>query len=296
MGIIRSRWLGSVLRAVSGRVYRGARRVFAFSDDMIPLLVAYGVPESRIQVVYNGVGVGSKQPAASGQQQAGEGSGRKGQGGEAEGSRHKAQESSDGDGAHQGLPLVACRSYPFSIEVLYAGTIGIANDLTQAVQAAALLQARGRTDIHFTFLGDGNDRNRVAKVAQALDLHNITFARPVPHAEAMQRIAQADIGLCCFAPFPILESNGSSKFCDYLACGTPVVLNYRGWQGALVEAHACGLAVPQGTPAALADALTTLADDPALRARMGAVGKTLAQQRFDRTILATEMLENLQYG
>lgn len=251
MGIVRNHLLKKGLGLVSGWAYRRARRVFVFSEDMIPLIAAYGVPAAQMRVVYNGV---------------------------------------------SGLPRpprpVAARA---TVEVLYAGTIGIANDLTQVAQAAAMLQAQGRTDIHFSILGDGNDRKRVLQIAQSFDLQNISFLSPVPHAQAMAMIAAADIGLCCFAPFPVLESNGSSKFCDYLAAGTPVVLNYGGWQGKLVTAHRCGIAVPQGDCEALAQAIVILADTPLQeRLCMGERGRALAENQFDRIRLAATMLAEIE--
>ncbi len=49
------------------------------------------------------------------------------------------------------------------IKVLYAGTIGKANELAQLVRAIHRIEAGGRTDLQFTILGKGNDERRVAQ-------------------------------------------------------------------------------------------------------------------------------------
>jgi glycosyltransferase involved in cell wall biosynthesis len=68
---------------------------------------------------------------------------------------------------------------------------------------------------------------------------------------------------------------------EALACGTPVVSFDVCSAREVLEAHSCGVVVPQGDYAGLADALATLAGDPALRSRLGASGAAAARELFD---------------
>lgn len=198
------------------------------------------------------------------------------------------------NGAHIGDPLPARKgSSSQSIEVLYAGTIGKANGLLQLVGAARILQQSGRTDIHITILGTGNEAALVKSAAVEAQLENLQFLEAVSREEIPHLLVQADIGVISFAPFPVLEANGATKFMDYLACGLPIVLNYEGWQAKYLSQYKCGLAAPQGDVAAFTENLIRLADDPALRIQMGLNGQQLAKQVFDRKMLAGRMLEKI---
>jgi D-inositol-3-phosphate glycosyltransferase len=65
---------------------------------------------------------------------------------------------------------------------------------------------------------------------------------------------------------------------EAMACGTPVVASEVGGLAFLVQDGKTGFTVPVDEPQALADRLSELMMDPALRARMGAAGAKFAQQ------------------
>jgi len=188
-------------------------------------------------------------------------------------------------------PVFPPRASQGRIEVLYAGTVGMANDLTQLVQAAAYLQAQGHFHLHFTVVGSGNDWKRVKAFAEEEGVQQLTFLPEVSRDAAVALMEQAHIGVVCFAPFPVLEANGSSKFCDYLAAGLPVVLNYEGWQAAYLRRYTCGLASPQGDIGAFAAHLLALSTGATMRETFGRNGRQLAARVFDRAQLAAAMLD-----
>ena len=127
------------------------------------------------------------------------------------------------------------------VQVIYTGTVGLANGVDALVRTAKALERQGRSDIRFAVLGGGNDLDRVKKLAEELDPENLVFLDRVPKEEVAGFLAQADIGLVTFAPHPVLEANSANKFYDYLATGLPVVLNYQGWQADYLDSWNCGL-------------------------------------------------------
>lgn len=68
---------------------------------------------------------------------------------------------------------------------------------------------------------------------------------------------------------------------ESLACGTPVVSFDVCSAREILEEHECGRVAPQGDYAGLAAALSELAADPALRARLGDHGRRAALRLFD---------------
>jgi glycosyltransferase involved in cell wall biosynthesis len=68
---------------------------------------------------------------------------------------------------------------------------------------------------------------------------------------------------------------------ESLACGTPMVSFDVASAREVLEAHGCGLVVPQGDYAALAEALAALGEAPARRAALGRAGARAARELFD---------------
>lgn len=179
------------------------------------------------------------------------------------------------------------------VTVIYTGTMGKANDLTQLVRLAENAEKAGRTDIEFVIVGRGNDEARVRKLVDQLNLSNLQLLPQVSQEEAVQLQARANIGFSSFAPYPVLEANSATKFFDYLASGLPVLLNYQGWQADYLERYQCGLSAPQGDPEQLLQQLLKMVDNPELRRQMGKNGRLLAEACFDRKQLADKMLQLL---
>lgn len=85
-----------------------------------------------------------------------------------------------------------------------------------------------------------------------------------------------------------------NKFFDYISSGLPVLNNYPGWLADLIVETECGIAVPPEKPAAFAEALIYLADNPAVRERMGRNSRKLAEAQFSRDELADRLVSILE--
>ena len=77
---------------------------------------------------------------------------------------------------------------------------------------------------------------------------------------------------------------------EALACGLPVVTTQAPGCRDIVAPGENGLLVPVGDAPALARAMATLLDDPALRQRMGRAGRSRAEERFNADTLAGEIV------
>ena len=175
--------------------------------------------------------------------------------------------------------------------VIYTGTVGLANGLDVLVDAAARLHEMGRRDIEFLVVGKGNDHARVLAYAEEKGLPNLVFKDRVPKEKVPDLLANADVGLVCFALHRVLEANSANKFYDYLASGLPVVTNYEGWQAEYMREYGCGLPAQQGDLEGLVGNIVRLADRPKLRKEMGLAGRKLVEERFDRGQLAQRLLQ-----
>ena len=81
-----------------------------------------------------------------------------------------------------------------------------------------------------------------------------------------------------------------------MAAGLPVVYSGRGELPGLLREAGAGIVVPPGDPAALAEALVALADDPAAASRMGRHGRDYVVRNLTWTRIVEDLLSRLKAG
>jgi glycosyltransferase involved in cell wall biosynthesis len=172
---------------------------------------------------------------------------------------------------------------------LYAGAHGLSNDLGILLQAADRL--RDREDLAIVLLGAGKEKAALQAQAQELQLKNVHFLPPVPKKDMPQALAAADACIAILKPIPLYATVYPNKVFDYMAAGRAVALAIDGVIREVVEAAAGGVFVPPGDPAALAETLADLADDPPRARAMGLNGRRYLEVHFDRAALAGELGE-----
>ncbi|MBB5688223.1 glycosyltransferase involved in cell wall biosynthesis [Roseomonas alkaliterrae] len=176
---------------------------------------------------------------------------------------------------------------PWECLALYAGAHGRANGLGALLDAAAILQARGERRLRILLVGEGAEKPALMARAAREGLANVTFLPAQPRAAVGALHAGAQIVLHLLAGVPAFaEWTSPNKLMDGLAAGRPVVTNQPGRAARIVAEGPCGIAVPPGEPALLAEALARLAAGPALRERLGLAARRQAVAKWDRRLLA----------
>jgi glycosyltransferase involved in cell wall biosynthesis len=170
--------------------------------------------------------------------------------------------------------------------VSYFGTMGEANDLTAAVEAARLLP-----DMPFVLMGDGKRRGELERSAPP----NVQFPGPASGKEQVAELA-ARSGACLtfFKDVPVLATNSPNKLFDTFAAGRPAIVNMDGWMRRLVEDNEAGMYVRAGDAEDLARKLAWLRAHPDEVERLGRNGRALAEREFDRDKLAARVLAMLE--
>jgi len=167
--------------------------------------------------------------------------------------------------------------------VAYLGVMGPNDGLDILLRAIAhVVQERGRSDVRFVLVGDGDLRADLVALSAALRVEaHVFFTGRVPDAELIAIVSSADM---CVAPDPddpLNRVSSMNKIVEYMALGKPIVAfdlpETRATAGPAALYAACS------TPAALGDRVLELLDDPARRAVMASA----ARARFE-TVLAWE--------
>src|ERR671916_2145132 len=184
------------------------------------------------------------------------------------------------------LDLFRPTAPPERFLVSYFGTMGEANDLTLAVEAARLLP-----DMPFVLMGDGKRRAQLEQSAP----RNVEFPGAAASKEEVAALA-ARSGACLtfFKDVPVLATNSPNKLFDTFAAGRPAIVNQDGWMRELVEENEAGLYVRAGDARDLADRIAWLREHPDEAERMGRNARALAEREFGRDELAARALRVLE--
>jgi len=159
--------------------------------------------------------------------------------------------------------------------VLYAGNLGLSQDLETVLEAARRLAHL--PELLFLFVGEGSGREQLLN--RAAGSENVSILPFQPFERLPEVLASADISLVV-----LKKGMGSvslpSKTFSILASGRPLLASVD--QGSdtwdLVERSEAGLCVPPEDPSALVDAILLLKTDPGRRERMGLNGRLWAEK------------------
>jgi len=174
--------------------------------------------------------------------------------------------------------------------VVYAGTIGKINGVDFLARIAkAMLNMNA--NVRFLVVGEGAEYNKVKEVAYSLGIleKNFFMIPAIPKSEMPMVLSAADIATSLFIDLPEMWNNSANKFFDALASGTPVVVNYRGWQAELIEKHSAGLVVDGKDEKMGARLIARLLADPEQLERAGVAAHRLANECFDRDKMANNL-------
>jgi glycosyltransferase involved in cell wall biosynthesis len=163
--------------------------------------------------------------------------------------------------------------------VLFAGNIGLAQDLHSVVKAAALVSD---PRILLVFAGEGMARRDLEQLARESGVADRTvFLGWRPHEEMPALMAAADALLVHLSDNAVFDAVVPTKTVAYLAAGRPIVMAVRGAAADLVRKTETGVVVPPGDPAQLAKAFDALARlDEGSRDAMGARGRARFEDTF----------------
>lgn len=249
------RWLARRLEHVA---YHRATRVVALAPGMAEEVARTGYPPERIDVIPNGCDndiFGSV--------------------------------SADGADALDGYTDWLA-DHPL---ILFAGTLGKANNVGYLADVAAAMLARD-PDIRFVIIGAGADRDAIAAHAAKLGVldRNLKLVPAVPKRALARWIQRASICLAMFSGPRILWKDAvQNKFFDALSAGKPVISNHEGWQCQIAVEHDVGGAMSSENPDEAAACLQKYARDTQWLEGAAVRAKSLASDRFSRDTLAIQL-------
>jgi colanic acid/amylovoran biosynthesis glycosyltransferase len=176
------------------------------------------------------------------------------------------------------------------LRVLCVGTLHEVKGQTHLVEACRLLAAAG-VAASCRLIGDGPDHAALAAQIRAAGLEGgVALVGPRTAPEVADELRRADVLVAPSVPTREGRREGIPVvLMEAMSSGVPVVASAISGIPELVEDGACGLLVPPGDPAAIAAALRRLAEDPALRGRLGRAARARVLAEFDVEASAEEL-------
>jgi glycosyltransferase involved in cell wall biosynthesis len=174
--------------------------------------------------------------------------------------------------------------------VVYAGTIGRVNGVDYLARLAAVV-GRLAPQVCFLVIGQGGEARSVAQTATRLGVlgQNFYMLESLPKEEMPMVLAAATVATSLFIDLPQMWANSANKFFDALASGTPVAINYRGWQADLLADSGAGVVLDVHDLDAAAKLLVQKLQDRAWLQQAGLAARRLAEQQFSRDMLARQL-------
>ncbi len=209
----------SIVGGVCRWVYRRMDRIAVLSPGFKRILIERGVPEEKLDVIYNW-----------------------------------ADEAAVGDAGTTPPPGFPTEGF----RVLFAGNIGKAQALDAVLDAAKLLAERG-SRARLIFLGGGVEVPRLSAWATEMGLNNVVFLPPVPMSRVGAYLNSADALLVHLRKDPLFHITIPSKTQAYMAVGKPIIMGVEGDAANLVERSGGGALTEPENAESIAAAIETLA-------------------------------------
>jgi colanic acid biosynthesis glycosyl transferase WcaI len=166
--------------------------------------------------------------------------------------------------------------------LMHSGNVGLSQNLDVLIEAADRLRSKERLTI--AIVGDGSKRASLEAMVASRGLTNVRFLPYQPKALLHDSFATADAFLVALKS-GIEGFIVPSKVYGILAAGRPYVAatDPSSEAAQIARESGCGLVAAPGDPTALAEAIATLYDDPAMTRDMGTRAR-LAARQYDRKV------------
>lgn len=250
-GMISNPRIVSALEALERFVYRHATAVAVVTPAMVDHLAAQGVPREKLHVIPDWADERNYRPLPPD-------------------------------------PALSARlGMTARFNVVFAGQVGIVQRLDTVIESAELL--RHRPEIQFVIVGDGVERDRLARDAERRQLANVKFVSRVASAEMPSIYALADVLLVHLSAQPIFRLSMPAKLYAYLACEKPILMAVDGYAADFVRSAKIGLTCPPEDPQGLADTVLQFASlSPRERKEMGRRARETFLHHYSRSTVLSQ--------
>ncbi len=248
-------FLWKIGRVIENFTYRHADKIIVISEDFKRNILAKGVPEEKIEVIYNWVDEQAVVPVP----------------------REKNILFD-----RYGLDRSA-------FYVTYCGNIGLTQNMDMLLEVAEELS--DISDLKFVLVGEGAYLEKVKAIITERNLRNVTLLPFQPYEEISHVFSLGDVGLVISKP-GVGENSVPSKTWSILSAGRPVLASFdENELKTIVDNNQCGVFTQAGDKEAFVRALKGLYNDRNKCVTLGANGRRFILTHLTKEIGTSKTIE-----
>ena len=255
LGILKNKTILSILETIELFLYKQARNVVTVTESFTKSIINRGIDAKKVFTITNGVNLNQFYPK------------------------------------EKNNALIQDLKLDKKFIVLYIGAHGISQGLSSIVEAAHIL--RKETKIHFLFVGEGADKEKVIEKSNHLNLSNITFLPGQPKEKVKEFYSIMDIGLVPLRNIPLFKTFIPSKMFEMLAMKKPIVASVAGEAASILKKSKAALVCEPENASEIATHILDLSNNNTTYKALSENGVTFVKTYYNRKTLATTYLNKL---
>ena len=241
--------LWKIGRVIENFTYRNADKIIVISEDFKRNIMAKGVPEEKIVVVYNWV--------------------------DEEAVKHVPREENK---LFDAYGLDRSKFY-----ITYSGNIGLTQNMDMLLEVAKELETK-EPDIQFGLIGEGAYKKRVQEIIAEKNIGNVALLPFQPYEDISHVFSLGDAGLVISKP-GVGENSVPSKTWSILSASRPVLANFdENELKTIVAENQCGIFTKAGDKEAFKQAILDLYHDRARCEQLGRNGREFILKNLTRAV------------
>lgn len=239
-------FLWKIGRVIEDFTYRNADKIIVISEDFKKNIMAKGVPEEKIVVVYNWVDQNAVVDVPR--------------------SENKLFDK---------YGLDRSKFY-----ITYNGNIGLTQNMDMLLEVAKALEAN--EDIQFVLVGNGAYLEQVQQIIKDRNIGNVTLLPFQPYEDISHVFSLGDVSLVISKP-GVGANSVPSKTWSIMSASRPVLANFdENELKSIVENNNCGIFTKAGDKVAFTDAILRLYNDRELCKEMGENGRQFVMDNLTK--------------
>lgn len=244
--------LWKIGRTIENFTYKHADKIIVISEDFKQNIMAKGVPEEKIEVIYNWVDQNAVVDIPR-----------------------------ERNILFDKYGLDRSKFY-----VTYNGNIGLSQNMDMLLAVAEEFQDSGNKfqDIQFVLVGNGAYLDEVKRIVKERNLENVHLLPFQPYEDICHVFSLGDVSLVISKPGTGAASV-PSKTWSIMSASRPVLANFdENELKTIIEKHKCGIFTKAGDKVAFTDAILKLYNDRELCREMGNNGRQFVMDNLTREV------------
>ena len=240
--------LWNIGRIIENFTYRNADKIIVISEDFKRNIMSKGVPEEKIEVIYNWV--------------------------DEEAVKHVPRENNI---LFERYGLDRGKFY-----VTYSGNIGLTQNMDMLLEVAKELKIY--SNIHFVLIGEGAYKSSLTEIIREQNITNVTLLPFQPYDDISHVFSLGDVGLVISKP-GVGENSVPSKTWSILSASRPVLVNFdENELKSIVNENKCGIFTKAGDKEAFKQAILDLFSNRELCRAYGQNGRQFILKNLTRKV------------